>query len=804
MSNLTRSGLSWSDATVTFSFPATKPSWAGAEGNGFSAFSAAQKDMGRFALGLWDDLANIDFVEVSSGGQINMSNTTKSIGYAHAYFPGSGGIAGSLWLNPTYNSSWGTNDLVTPKIGQWGGLTYIHELGHALGLDHPGNYNGGNPTYGSDAIYSQDTIQYTVMSYFDADNTGADWIASDGRSYYAQTPMLHDVLAIQALYGVEMSTRTGDTVYGFNSNTDRPQIFDFTVNKHPILTIWDAGGKDWLDLSGFSTNSRIDLNPGTYSDCDGMTKNIAIAYNCYIENAAGGSGNDTITGNDLDNILRGNAGDDILTGGGGADILIGGDGNDTFYADTLDILTSFSGGLGHDILYISGTLGYVFDYLAYGFEEMYEGGGGPPPPPPPPPTLLNGTAFADLLNGSAGDDTMNGFAGNDKLYGLDGDDLLNGGAGSDYINGGNGNDTVTYADASAGVTLSLASASGQVTGGSGSDTVINVENLIGSAFKDTLTGSAAANRLEGGDGNDTLNGGAGADTLVGGNDNDSLIGGTDADTMQGGNGNDIYYVDNVNDIVDETGTDGIDKVMSSISFSLADGTHVLGEVENLVLTGNAAINATGNSLDNVITGNAGSNILDGGDGTDTLSFDGMTRAVVVDLSVTTAQVTPYGTDTYLNFENLTGGSAADTLTGSAGDNVLSGGGNADKLFGGAGNDTLIGGIGADRLTGGADSDVFCFKAVSESTTRAADSILDFQDGIDKIDLSAIDAITGGSDDGFQFIGNAAFVPGAAGKLQVTTTATQTFVQGDVNGDGRADFKIILTGVHDLHASDFIL
>ena len=96
------------------------------------------------------------------------NSTSTSIGFAHAYFPGEAAAhRGLLWLNPTYNSTWGTNDLVTPKIGQWGALTYIHELGHALGLDHPGNYNGGNPTYGSNALYTMDTIQYTVMSYFD-------------------------------------------------------------------------------------------------------------------------------------------------------------------------------------------------------------------------------------------------------------------------------------------------------------------------------------------------------------------------------------------------------------------------------------------------------------------------------------------------------------------------------------------------------------------------------------------------------------------------------------------------------------
>lgn len=827
VSNLLRAGTSWSGPAVTFSFPSTAPSWAGGERNGFSAFTTAQKDMGRLALGLWDDLADIDFVEVASGGQINMSNTTSSIGYAHAYFPGSGSISGSLWLNPTYNSGWGTNDLVTPKIGQWGALTYIHELGHALGLDHPGNYNGGSPTYSQNALYTMDTIQYTVMSYFDADNTGADWTASDGRSYYAQTPMLHDILAIQQLYGVEMSTRTGDTVYGFNSNTDRPAIFDFTINEHPILTIWDAGGNDWLDLSGFSTSSRIDLNPGTYSDCDGMTKNIAIAYNCFIENAAGGSGNDSIIGNNLDNTLRGNDGNDLLVGGGGADILVGGDGNDIFYADLLDLLNLFSGGLGYDILNISGTLEYAYDFAANGFEEIhynvsYGGGGGSgggDPPPPPTPVVLDGTILADTLTGAGGNDTLCGLDGNDKLYGLDGDDLLNGGAGSDVMAGGLGVDTVTYEDAAAGVIVNLASSKAQSTVGSGKDTLTGIENLVGSIHNDTLTGSAVANTLEGLEGNDTLNGGLGADTMI------------------GGDGNDTYYVDNIGDIVDESASGsattaaasiagdgmcncpfcagltphtstpddhGVDKVMSSISFSLADDTRVLGDVENLTLTGSAAINGTGNDFDNIITGNTGNNILDGADGTDTLSFAGLTRAATVNLAVNTAQFTGYGYDTILNFENITGGSGVDNFTGDGGDNVLSGGAGNDTLSGGAGEDTLVGGAGRDLLTGGADADTFVFTALTDSGGKNLDTITDFEVGSDRIDLSAIDAMTGLGDESFTFNGSGPFVVGVKGLLQVTTTTTQTFVQGDVNGDGKADFKIVLTGVHALQESDFIL
>jgi serralysin len=808
VNNLLRAGLSWSGSTITYKFPTTAPSWSFStgEGPGFSALVASQKAAAVAALTLWDDLIVPDFAEVSSASNLTFQNTTSGIGYAHAYFPGSWSGAGSVWFNPTYNASSGTNDLVTPTAGKWGYLAYIHEIGHALGLEHPGEYNGGSPTYGNDALYAQDTIMYSVMSYFDASNTGADWVASDGKKYYAQTPMLHDILAIQALYGVETTTRTGNTVYGFNSNAGNA-LYDFTQNAHPILTIWDADGNDWLDLSGFATASKIDLNQGAFSDCDGMTKNIAIAYGCDIENAKGGSGNDTLVGNALNNTLMGGAGNDILTGGAGADILIGGDGNDTFYADVLDYLLQFSGGAGYDILYISGSLSYTFDYLAYGFEEMFISGSSPPPPPPP--SEIIGTAAGETLNGTISNDVIKGLAGNDTLNGLDGDDTLFGGAGTDKLNGGNGTDTASYDDATAAVTVSLATTKSQNTKGGGYDTLISIENLMGSAFADKLTGSSGNNVLSGLDGNDNLSGGAGNDTLYGGAGSDTLDGGIGADALFGGTGNDIYVVDNAGDTINESGGDGIDLVQSLVSFDLSAST-VTGSVENIQLTGKAAINATGNGLANTIEGNGGANILNGGDGIDTVSYANASAAVTVNLSITTPQAIGkrMGADTLFNFENLTGSNFNDTLMGDANGNVITGLAGNDTISGGAGNDLLIGGTGRDILTGGADADIFVFQTITDSFMNSSrksktspDLITDFVVGEDSIDLSAIDAITGGANDAFTFAGS---FTGAAGQLAVSYASGQTIVSGDVNGDRVADFQIALTGIHSLTADDFIL
>ncbi len=131
-------------------------------------------------------------------------------GYAYAYYPSDYYVTGgSVWFNPEYDASSGWNDLVTPTVGDWGYATYIHEIGHALGLDHPGAYNGGDPTYANDALFQQDSVQYTIMSYFKGEDTGADWVASDGHEYDAQTPMLYDVLVIQQMYGADTTTRAG-------------------------------------------------------------------------------------------------------------------------------------------------------------------------------------------------------------------------------------------------------------------------------------------------------------------------------------------------------------------------------------------------------------------------------------------------------------------------------------------------------------------------------------------------------------------------------------------------------------------
>lgn len=254
---------------------------------------------------------------------------------------------------------------------------------------------------------------------------------------------------------------------------------------------------------------------------------------------------------------------------------------------------------------------------------------------------LTGTSGIDTLTGSAGNDTINALGGNDVLNGLGGNDLLNGGTGNDTIDGGSGIDTATYADATALVKVNLALTAAQNTGlAGGTDRLISIENLIGSAFNDTLTGDSGDNRIEGLAGNNTMVGGAGNDTIIGGSGLDKLDGGLGIDTLTGGAGNDTYTVDDTADVVIELLNEGTaDLVKATASYTLSDN------VEKLTLTGTLAIDGTGNALANTLTGNGANNSLFG----------------------------------------LVG---KDTLVGGAGD---------DLLVGGAGADTLTGGTGIDRF-----------------------------------------------------------------------------------------------------------
>ncbi|QNM82911.1 calcium-binding protein [Sphingomonas sabuli] len=456
----------------------------------------------------------------------------------------------------------------------------------------------------------------------------------------------------------------------------------------------------------------------------------------------------------------------------------------------------------------------------------------------------------DTVRGSSGNDGLLGYGGNDTIIGNDGNDFLDGGLGIDDMVGGLGDDTYVLdnandmisEDADQGtdsVTLQFAPTDGAYVLSANFE---NLRNLSGQGL--VMGGNAGNNQLFGGSGVD--------DVLYGAGGNDYLNGGTGADAMFGGSGHDTFFVDNTADFVSDRWSDlgatgdGVDEVRTSVSFALVGGDRA--DIEHVTLIGTAAINATGNALVNELSGNAAANTLNGAAGADVMRGGGGNDVYYVDNGGDRVIETSAagGADTVRssvsfelgnNVENLqltgavasmgtgnalanriSGNNQLNVLLGEAGDDVLTGNGGQDTLLGGIGDDQIDGGtgedwveggVGKDIVTGGSDADLFVFRSgdFAGLSAGSCDRIIDFSqaDG-DQIRLNSIDANgANGSttNEAFSFIGSAAF-HGVAGELRYVQNAGNTFVMGDTNGDGAADFMIRLDGLHSLAASDFLL
>jgi serralysin len=353
---------------------------------------------------------------------------------------------------------------------------------------------------------------------------------------------------------------------------------------------------------------------------------------------------------------------------------------------------------------------------------------------------------------------------------------------------------------------------------------------------DVVFGEAGRDTLLGGDGNDFLYGGAADDTLTGSANDDHLFGGLGADVLDGGAGFDLARYDDANhgNLFIDMG--GILQSGAALGDTYFEIEGIVGGLGNDFIIGNSAANLLrgGGGADS-INGQGGRDTLDGGTGNDTLSgFDGGGQRLIggtgIDIASYYDGVTSTNFTIRLDNPSLnTGAAAGDTysgiegIQGSQGKNTIIGNSSANILIGDFGNDTIIGGGGKDVLTGDfagvpiTFADRFVYRSVSETgkTASTRDVITDFVHNntlslSDRIDLSLIDASTkAGGNQAFTFIARSAF-NGTAGQLHYKlennagTLNDKTIIEGDINGDRRADFQIELTGIKSLVAADFLL
>ncbi len=624
-------------------------------------------------------------------------------------------------------------------------------------------------------------------------------VGTDTLSYAASTVAVNASL-IAGVVGIG-GDAAGDRISGFENligtalndtlvgNVSNNQLFGGRGND--VLGGTDGfdtlDGGDGIDVADFSRNTAGVTILLTNQTAFGVGVDTTLIS---IERAFGGTGRDSLLGNDAANVLNGGDNNDTIQGGLGNDTLNGGAGFDLLEFDglagvtaSLSITTAQNFGAAYGTDLITGFEGII----GTNFIDN-----------------LTGSTGDNFLNGKNGNDTLTGLAGNDRLYGGGDDDLLIGGAGADLLDGSTGIDTASYRGGTVGVTVSLAMGVQVSAGDASGDEILDIENLIGSSGADMLTGNGVDNVFDGGLGADRLFGGAntaagdtvtyaastvavnasliagmagiggdaagdllvGFENITGSAFNDTLVGDAGANVLTGGLGNDLLRGGGGGDRLDGgAGTGdtasydgfgaGIGVNLVSGSTSNTGGDTLLG-IENLIGgTGNDTL--VGNAMANRMDGSAGNDEIDGGGGVDVLLgglgqdrlvFGAGAPALRINLSLTTAQVLgTYGSVTLNGFEdvrgtglddNLTGslvvnvlegGAGRDTLSGLAGDDMLFGGDNDDLLFGGAGADVLNGGRGVDTVSYVASTagvSVFLFNGTATGSDAQGDTLDDIE------------------------------------------------------------------------------
>ncbi|XDA97622.1 M10 family metallopeptidase C-terminal domain-containing protein [Sulfitobacter sp. LCG007] len=739
----------------------------------FNALGNSGRDAALKALDAWSAVTGLTF-QSSSNAQITFSENL-----AGAY--NSSVTSGNTIISSSINIETGWK-----AYGDYYLQTYIHEIGHALGLGHGGDYNG-SANFSTDAHYANDSWQTTVMSYFDQNQNPN----TDASRLFLATAQMADVIAIQNLYGTPTSVRTGDSIYGDNQNTGQ---FGMDLPSNWAVCIYDNGGTDVINLGSRAYDQMLDMRAETYSNINGRIGNVSIGRGTIIENAILGAGDDFVNGNSAANRIEGGSGadtilgqgdNDVLIGGVGADSLSGGSGADRFVymamneaGDTITDIT-IAGGDRIDLSGLLSAIGYSgSDPVADGIVSLQGGSGGSwlmidadgsGAGAPVQLVFLTGidpsAELATLIDVSSLPSDPNPGGNYDTVYTITDSFITAWTASRSVISDPDGGeDTLDLSAVSSGSRIDLTSGvigkvgrkSFQIAGGT------EIENLILTEFNDFGWGNERDNAISGGAGVDKLYGKAGNDTLSGGADTDRLYSGSGNDLLDGGDGDDQLYSEAGSDTM--TGGLGNDKFYVSDGGALMDG----GEGHDKFYGGDGDDTAIGGAGKDYIKGEGGNDLADGGDdddklygadGDDTLSggagsdyLRGDDGADVMDGGADADRL--YGGD---GNDTMTGGDGEDYLRGDIGDDVLSGGGDKDKLYGNNGNDVMSGGggndylnasNGDDQLMGGAGDDTLTAGNGDDSLSGDdGNDYLEGKDGNDVMDGGAgDDSMRGGSHD----------------------------------------------------------